>query len=102
MKHISGLIYAAGFMAAVVSTQPAAAFEFGTAGASEKPGITLGGASAGTPPPGIYMFDQFATYQAKIVGPGAPPGSAPVAQYDAAATGFLFVPGWNVFGGSYS
>jgi hypothetical protein len=102
MKDISRLIYAAGSMAAVVATQPAAAFEFGTAGASQKPGITLGGASAGTPPPGIYMFDQFASYQAKVVGPGAPPGPAVAAQYGGAVTGFLFVPGWNVLGASYS
>jgi len=26
----------------------------------------------GSPAPGIYMFDQFLTYQANITGPGAP------------------------------
>jgi hypothetical protein len=101
VKYISQLTYAAGFIAAAVAARPAAAFEFGTPGATQKPGIAIGGTSAGTPPPGVYMFDQFATYQTKIVGPGAPPGPAAV-QYAAAATGFLFVPGWNIFGGSYS
>jgi hypothetical protein len=48
------------------------AYEFGSPGWAQKPGITLGGGSAEAPPPGIYMFDQFLTYQASIVGPGAP------------------------------
>ena len=34
-----------------------------------KPGAFIG-ASAGVPPPGIYMFNQVFTYQANLVGPG--------------------------------
>jgi hypothetical protein len=77
---------------------PARAYEAGMPGAEQKPGITLGGASAGVPAPGIYMFDQFTTYQASISGPH-------VAGYDdktsAVAAGFLFVPGWNFLGATY-
>ena len=100
VNNVYKLICTASIISAAISTRPAAAFEFGTPGAIQKPGVAIGGTSAGTPPPGIYMFDQFATYQAKIVGPGAPPGSTAV-QYAAAATGFLFVPGWNILGASY-
>jgi hypothetical protein len=78
---------------------PAQAYELGWPGAEQKPGITLGGGSAGTPPPGIYMFDQFATTQASLLGPNAPNG--PKAESAVAASGFLFVPGWNFLGASY-
>ena len=40
-------------------------------GPSTKPGAFIG-ASAGVPPPGIYMFNQVFTYQANLTGPGNP------------------------------
>jgi hypothetical protein len=51
-----------GLSIALVLTAPARAYEAGYAGADPKPGITLGGGSAETPSPGIYMFDQLLTY----------------------------------------
>jgi hypothetical protein len=101
MKYAHASIFGLCFIAAATASHPAGAFEFGTPGAVQKPGIAIAGASAGSPPPGVYMFDQFATYQGKIVGPGAPPGGTAV-QYGAAAAGFLWVPGWNVLGADYS
>jgi hypothetical protein len=59
-------------LAAVATWTPANAYEFGFAGWAQKPGLTIGGASAGVPPPGLYSFNQVLTYQAPIVGPGAP------------------------------
>jgi hypothetical protein len=86
-----------GFASALVIA-PAEATEFG-AGFQQSPGITLGGGSAGTPPPGIYMFDQFFTYQAKAIGPNVSNG--PNLQVTGATSGFLFVPGWQFLGATY-
>ncbi len=86
------------FVAALVNA-PAWAYELGMPGAEQKAGITLGGGSAGVPSPGIYMFDQFATYQGAYAGPNVPNGAT--VKTAAAATGFLFVPGWNFLGGTY-
>ena len=47
------------------------AYEFGSPGWEQKPGIVLGAAAA-APPPGLYGFDQVFTYQSHLVGPGAP------------------------------
>jgi hypothetical protein len=96
------LIAAAGLTVAALSTA-ANAYEFGYPGAAQKPGVTLGGSSAGAPPPGIYMFDQFFTYQAKIVGPGAPNvgGNSTSVHLANETTGFLFVPGWTFLGATY-
>lgn len=83
----------------------ASAYEFGSTGALQKPGITIGG-SAGDPPPGIYMFNQVFTYQANLTGPGNallnPTGTKTGAQAAAEATGLLFVPGWSFLGATYS
>jgi hypothetical protein len=70
-----------------------------------KPGALIG-ASAGVPPPGIYMFDQVFTYQANLVGPGAaalnPPGTRKTGvEANVDVQGFLFVPGWTFLGGTY-
>jgi hypothetical protein len=80
----------------------AQAFEFGSPGWEQKPGLALG-ASAGVPPPGLYMFDQTLTYQSKIVGPGAPDvgGKSTTMNADAAALGLLYVPGWTFLGATY-
>jgi len=87
-------------LAAAPST--ANAFERGYTGAAQKFGVLIG-AAAEAPPAGIYMFDQFATFQSHVTGPGAPivNGKTPQVNYAAAATGFLFVPGWNILGAWY-
>jgi hypothetical protein len=84
---------AVGLAAACPFGMSAIAYEAGYAGADQKPGITLGGSSAEAPPPGIYMFDQVLTYQAKITGPNVPTG--PKLDTAGAGAGFLFVPGWT-------
>jgi hypothetical protein len=79
----------------------ALATEPGGSSAITKPGILID-ASAGVPPPGVYMFDQAYTYQAKIAGPitGAI-GSTTHVSTDVAIQGFLFVPGWTFLGATY-
>ena len=85
-----------------------AAFAFSPADAVEggvqwqsKPGVFIG-ASAGVPPPGIYMFDQVFTYQTNLSGPitGAV-GNHNGVQAAVDAQGFLFVPGWTFLGATY-
>jgi hypothetical protein len=78
------------------------AYEFGSPGWEQKPGILIG-AAASAPPPGLYGFDQVFTYEAKLVGPGAPStnGSATTVSGNVAAQGLLWVPGWNFLGASY-
>lgn len=82
----------------------AEAYEFGYVGWAQKPGIALGGATAGAPPPGVYMFQQFFTYQASLVGPGAPNvgGASTPVHAAVEATGFVFVPGWTFLGATYN
>ena len=98
--------YLAGCAIAVLSTTMAApaalAYESGSPGWALQPGILIG-ASAGTPPPGIYMFEQVFTAQQNIIGPGAPSvgGKATPVGIASEATGFLFVPGWTFLGATY-
>jgi hypothetical protein len=82
---------------------PAGAYEIGYPGAQVFTGIGLGNTTAAAPPPGIYMFDQVATYQAKIVGPGAPNvgGQATTVNVNSGAVGFLWAPGWTFLGATY-
>ncbi|MGC2777298.1 MAG: transporter [Bradyrhizobium sp.] len=89
---------------AITAAGQAAAYEFGSPGWAQKPGITLGGGSAGTPPPGLYSFNQVFTYQAKIVGPGAPNVGGAATPFHAAveANGLLWVPGWTFLGATYN
>lgn len=89
--------------AAITLVQPAAAYEFGYSGWAQKPGITLGGGTAGAPPPGLYSFNQVFTYQSEIVGPGAPNvGGRPTPVHAAVeASGLLWVPGWTFLGATY-
>jgi hypothetical protein len=69
-----------------------------------KAGILIG-ASAGVPPPGIYMFNQEFTYQANLTGPGTTSalGGSTKTGVQAAVDvqGFLFVPGWTFLGATY-
>jgi hypothetical protein len=95
-------LIAAACLATTAGSTIANAYEFGFAGAAQKPGLVLGNAAA-TPPPGLYMFDQVFTYQSQIVGPGAPNvgGSATSVRAAEVASGLLWVPGWNFLGASY-
>ncbi|HLX17777.1 MAG TPA: transporter [Bradyrhizobium sp.] len=98
---IKTLLAAAGL--AAVAFSPANAYEGGYAGWATKPGAFLG-ASAGVPPPGIYMFNQIFTYQTNLVGPGTTTLGLGTHNGVAAAVdvqGFLFVPGWTFLGATY-
>jgi hypothetical protein len=96
------LLAAAGI--AAVAFSPAYATEGGDI--ATKPGAFIG-ASAGVPPPGIYMFNQVFTYQANLTGPGSgPPAANPTqkrigVQAAVDVQGFLFVPGWTFLGATY-
>jgi hypothetical protein len=102
MRVDKALISAAG-VAAIAICSPANAYEFGYSGSAQKPGVTLGGGSAGVPPPGLYMFNQAFTYQANIVGPGAPNvgGSSTPVHAAVDSVGLLWVPGWTFLGATY-
>jgi hypothetical protein len=96
---IKGLLAAAGVAAFALS--PANAYE--DQSWKTKPGSFIG-ASAGMPPPGIYMFNQVFTYQSNIVGPGAAGlGGNGHTGLQAAVDvqGFIFVPGWTFLGATY-
>jgi hypothetical protein len=99
MKLISkAALFAAGVVA--LSWSPAQAFEPGAA-AQSKAGVLIG-ASAGVPPPGIYMFNQVFTYQANLAGPGtAAIGTKTGVHANVDVQGFLFVPGWTFLGATY-
>jgi hypothetical protein len=98
--HAKALFAAAGVLA--LSLSPASAIE-AFVNPQGKPGQLIG-ASAGVPPPGIYMFDQVFTYQSNLVGPGLTAlGNNTKIGFQAAVenTGFLFVPGWTFLGATY-
>src|SRR4051794_37485590 len=85
-----------GALTVLAIASQAQAYEFGSGGWLQKPGLVIGAAAA-APPPGLYGFDQLFTYQSKLVGPGAPNsgGAQTGVKYDMALQGFLWVPGWN-------
>ncbi|WP_100175562.1 SphA family protein [Bradyrhizobium nitroreducens] len=96
------LAFVAGVLTLSAATA-ANAYEFGSPGWAQKPGLVIGAAAA-APPPGLYGFEQVFSYQSKIVGPGAPanPGGAATGlKADVFAQGLLWVPGWNFLGASY-
>jgi hypothetical protein len=99
MKSISNALLAAAGVAAFAFS-PANAFEGGVQW-QQKPGVFIG-ASAGVPPPGIYMFDQVFTYQTNLSGPitGAV-GNHNGVQAAVDVQGFVFVPGWTFLGATY-
>jgi hypothetical protein len=90
---------------AAISVTPAQAYEAGAAGWAQKPGITLGGGTAGAPPPGLYMIDQFFTYQSNLTGPGNnvlnPRGTTTGVPAAVATAAFVWVPGWEFLGATY-
>jgi hypothetical protein len=98
---IKTLLAAAGVAAFALS--PANAYEAGYPGWASKPGVLIG-ASAGVPPPGIYMFNQVFTYQSNLVGPGTTTlglGTHDGVHAAVDVQGFLFVPGWTFLGATY-
>jgi hypothetical protein len=101
MKLISKTLVAAGVFA--LSCSYADAME-GLAAPQSKAGVFIG-ASAGVPPPGIYMFNQVFTYQSNLTGPGTTTalGGSTKTGVQAAVDiqGFLFVPGWTFLGATY-
>jgi hypothetical protein len=100
MKISSKALLAAAGIAAFAFS-PANAYQGGSV--STQPGVFIG-ASAGVPPPGIYMFNQIFTDQRNFAGPGTTSlrigdhNSQHVNDYTA---GFLFVPGWTFLGATY-
>jgi len=100
MKFNSKALLAAAGIAAFAFS-PANAYEAGYAGWAQKPGALLG-ASAGVPPPGIYMFNQVFTYQSNLVGPLTNViGTHTGVQAAVDVQGFVFVPGWTFLGATY-
>src|SRR5262249_13104482 len=95
------LAAAAGMIA--LSSAPGYAYE-ADVNVRSKPGVLIG-ASAGVPPPGIYMFNQVFTSQGNLAGPGvktALGGNTHVGVQAAVdVQGFLFVPGWTFLGATY-
>lgn len=91
-------------VALAIAATPASAYEFGYSGYASLPGITVGAATAGTPPPGVYMFNQVGVTVGSITGPGAPNinGSATPVHVSGGASGVLWVPGWTFLGATYN
>jgi hypothetical protein len=92
--NFKAILAAAGVAAFACS--PAHAYD--ASPAQTKPGSFIG-ASAGMPPPGIYMFNQIFTYQTNLVGPNAPAHFGRQVNVD--VQGFIFVPGWTFLGATY-
>src|SRR6202789_4205061 len=65
-----------------------------------QPGVLIG-ASAGVPPPGIYMFNQVFTDQNNLSGPGTGGKTNIGLHANVDVQGFLFVPGWAFLGATY-
>ena len=91
-------------LAVTAVSRPAAAIEPGEI-PQTKSGVFIG-SSADVPGPGIYMFDKAFTYQATVVGMGAPHNNGFPNQTHvgvaADIVGFLINPGWSIFGGTYT
>jgi hypothetical protein len=100
MKLNSKALFAAAGLA-MLALSPANAYEGGSV--STQPGAFIG-ASAGVPPPGIYMFNQVFTDQRNFAGPGTTAlglGSHNSLHVNDYTAGFLFVPGWTFLGATY-
>jgi hypothetical protein len=95
MKSIIKTLLAAAGVAAFAFS-PANAYD--ASPAQTKAGSFIG-ASAGMPPPGVYMFNQVFTYQTNLVGPNAPDHFGRNVYVD--VQGFIFVPGWTFLGATY-
>jgi hypothetical protein len=103
MRFNKTFLAAAGVAASVWT--PAHAYEAGSSGWAQKPGITIGGTTAEAPPPGLYMIDQMFTYQPNLTGPGNsvlnPHGTTTGIPSAVGATAFVWAPGWTFLGASY-
>src|SRR5262252_5036359 len=90
------VVVAATGLAVTAAPRPAAAIEPGEV-PQTKSSIFIG-SSADVPGPGIYMFDKAFTYQAHLVGLGAPHNNGFPNQTNvgvaANVVGFLINPGW--------
>ena len=91
----------------VMACTSAQAYELGSSQSVQKPGITLGGGTAASPPPGIYMIDQVWTFRGVVAGPGNallnPSGATNTgAQTAFGGAAFLFAPGWEFLGAKYT
>src|ERR1700737_5159440 len=95
-KRVCGL--GLGGAMAAAGVQPGLAKE--NHGEDSKAGAFIG-ASAGAPPPGIYMFNQVFTYQAFDRGPGIPAGTERELNDWVDVQGFVWVPGWTFLGATY-
>jgi hypothetical protein len=98
------VVVAATGLAVTAVSRPAAAIEPGEV-SQTKSGIFIG-SSADVPGPGVYMFDKAFTYQADVVGLGAPHNNGFPNQTHvgvaANVVGFLINPGWSILGGRYT
>jgi len=95
LKRISALGLGIGI--AAMAAQPGWAKE--NHGEDTKAGAFIG-ASAGAPPPGIYMFNQAFTYQAVNRGPNTGIGAVKLND-NVDVQGFVLVPGWTFLGATY-
>jgi hypothetical protein len=91
---------------ALLAAAGIAALAASPAFANEGPGVQTKagafiGASAGVPPPGIYMFNQVFTYQSNLAGPGNGGNTHIGLHANVDVQGFLFVPGWTFLGATY-
>jgi hypothetical protein len=89
-------VLVAAFLASFAA--PANAYE--GAPFQQKGGVLIG-VSAGVPPPGIYMVNQFLSYQGVVAGPGGNLIGQPPVRLAGYNPVFLFVPGWTFLGGTY-
>jgi len=94
----------AGVLAVPALATTASAYEAGYPGYEQKPGFFLG-VTAEPLAPGWYGVDRVGTYQANLVGPGAPANARGAqntsVKVDSFSQTILWASGWNVFGGAY-
>ncbi len=96
---------AAGAVVVGLGCSSADAYEYGFLGLQQPNGLTHGSAGgAATPPLGLYAFIEPFAYEGHLTGAGAPiaDGVNPSADVTGAAIGALYVPGWEIFGATYS
>jgi hypothetical protein len=94
----------AGVLAISATATTANAFEAGYPGYEQMPGFFLG-VTAAPAAPGWYGVDRVTTYQAQLVGPGAPVNANGAnntrVKVDSVSQTILWASGWNFLGGAY-
>ena len=90
-------------VATVLAATSAEAAEPGFSGFQQGPGLSLDFPAA-VPPHGLYTFDEPFTYQAHLIGPGAPhvDGNSTPLKVSGLGVGLLYVPGWTILGAQFS